>query len=507
MTARYHNLALDTAVFVCGAVVMIYEIIGSRIVSPYIGASIYIWTSLIGVILGSLSLGYWVGGRVADKGRGVGVLASVIFAAGGLVAVTILIKDVVLSVVASSPTGLEIKALVASVLLFAPASVPLGMVTPFAVRLRAHSLEDAGRTVGSLYAISTVGSIVGTFSAGFFLVPFVGSIRTLYLLAVGLFAVSLALAPLGLSRAKLAALLVLILGITSSEVTRLLKFRANELVDIDTQYSHVQVFVTDDPYTGRRIRAFATDPYFAQSGTFLDSDELVFPYSRHYRLLRHFRPGLERVLMIGGGGFSYPKQFLRDFQTASMDVVEIDPGVTEIARKYFRLSDDRRLNVIHEDGRAFIGRAAEASYDAVLIDAFGSLFSVPYHLTTTEAVSQMSRVLKPDGVLIVNIGSAFEGPADGFFRAELATYRSVFRQVYAFKVNSERRDTDLQNIILIAFKTDRPVSLRTSDTEFADLLSHRVTREFQPTLSPLTDDLAPVEYYNSIAQRHLLDPR
>src|SRR5829696_3558391 len=170
----FRRYILELTVFVCGAVVMVYEIIGSRIVSPFIGTSTYVWTSLIGVILASLSVGYWIGGRIADKRPDVKILALVIFFAGGLVSLTILIKDMILAAVASAPTGLGIKSVVAAALLFGPASVALGFVSPYAIRLKMHSVSDSGGTVGRLYALSTIGSIAGTFAAGFLLIPFVG---------------------------------------------------------------------------------------------------------------------------------------------------------------------------------------------------------------------------------------------------------------------------------------------------------------------------------------------
>ncbi len=124
---------LELTVFVCGALVMIYEIIGSRLLSPYIGASTYVWTSLIGVILAALSLGYWLGGKIADRRPELKVLSLVLFLAGGLVAVTILLKDLILSFIAQMPFGLEVKSVAAALLLFAPASILLGFVTPYAV--------------------------------------------------------------------------------------------------------------------------------------------------------------------------------------------------------------------------------------------------------------------------------------------------------------------------------------------------------------------------------------
>jgi predicted membrane-bound spermidine synthase len=155
-----NKFILEITVFVCGALVMIYEITGSRLLSPYLGASVYIWTSLIGVILAALSLGYWLGGRIADRKPDIKILAFVIFLAGGLVSVTILLKDLILAIIAESSAILEIKSVIAALLLFAPASVLLGFVTPFAVKLKMSSLADTGKTVGRLYALSTVGSIL-----------------------------------------------------------------------------------------------------------------------------------------------------------------------------------------------------------------------------------------------------------------------------------------------------------------------------------------------------------
>ena len=377
---------LDITVFVCGGVVMTYEIIGSRVLSPFIGASTYVWTSLIGVILGSLSLGYWLGGRLADRKPDLRILASVIFFAGGLIALTVLIKEIALSFIASAPVGIELRSLFASLILFAPASICLGFVTPYAVKLRMLSLQDAGKTVGRLYALSTVGSILGTFAAGFVLIPFIGSVRTLYGLSAVLLVLSVVLVPFSVSRAKIGVIVVFLFSIVSNEASVILLRQANDLHDIDTEYSRVQVFRTTDPKTGKPIEALATDPYFTQSAMFFDSDDHVFEYSRYYHLTRHFKPDLRNVLVIGGAGYSVPKDFLRRYEQVTIDVVEIDPQMTQIAEQFFKLKQDPRLRITHEDGRTFLRSSEPSKYDAILMDAFGSLFSVPYQLTTVEAV-------------------------------------------------------------------------------------------------------------------------
>lgn len=503
----YKNSILEITVFGCGALVMIFEIIGSRILAPYIGTSTYIWTSLIGVILASLSVGYWAGGRLADRRPDAKILASVIFTAGGLISLTVLIKDILLSMIASAAIGIEFKALVAALLLFAPASVCLGFVTPFAVRLKMTNIETTGQTVGRLYALSTVGSIVGTFAAGFFLIPFVGSVRTLYLIAGCLLILSLCLVPLAISKMNIATVILLLAAVGASEANYFLLRSTNDLRDIDTEYSRIQIFKTTDPKTGRPIRALATDPYFVQSARFLDSDELVLDYGRYYHLIRYFNPDFKRTLMIGGAGYSFPKEYLRQYPNALIDVVEIDPGMTQIARDYFQMTDDSRMQILHEDGRMYINRAETAKYDAILMDAFGSLFTVPTHLTTVEAVSQFSRILTDDGVIIFNLGAAISGDGNKFLNAELQTYRRIFPNVYLFKVNSDYNDTRLQNLIIVASKSAANPDWISSDPTIADLISHRYDADLQLADHILTDDLAPVEYYNSIAQNLYLSTR
>ncbi len=498
---RYSIHFINSAVFVCGAAVMVYEITGSRIVSPFIGTSTYVWTSLIGVILGALSLGYWLGGTFADKHPNVKILAGVIFAAGGAVSLTVLLKEIILAAIASTPLDLGLKAVLASLFLFAPASVLLGFVAPYAAKLRISSTDVSGRTVGRLYALSTVGSIIGTFLSGFLLIPFVGSTRTLYIIAASLFAVGISLAAFSMTRPRIAAVTLFVIAILSNEFTAFEMRRDRYFFDIDTQYSRVQIFETTEPRSGRPIRALVTDPYFIQSAVFLDSDELVFDYNKFYDIAELFKPSPRKTLMIGGAGYSYPRHYLERFPGSTIDVAEIDAEMTEIARQHFRLRDDPRMRIFHEDGRVFLNSAASDSYDVVLMDAFGSLFTVPYQLTTIEAVGQIQRVLTDDGVVIFNIGSALTGDAGRFLRAEVMTYRQVFANVYIFKVHPEFDDTRLQNFIIVASDREMRIGDESIEPDLAELLKRRVDGDIDTNdLKVLTDDLAPVEYYNSVAQ-------
>jgi predicted membrane-bound spermidine synthase len=496
----FQRYALEVAVFVCGALVMIFEINGSRILAPYLGTSTFIWTSLIGVILAALSTGYWFGGTIADRSSKVTVLASVIFLAGGLVSLTTLTKEVILGTIASFSLGLELKALLGSLFLFAPPSVAFGFVLPFAVKLRLHSVENSGSTVGRLYALSTIGSIFGTFLAGFFLLPWIGSVRTMYLIAGSLFAVSLLLAPLAIRPLNFSSLIVFVFAVVGTESINYIRWSQFHVFSVDTEYSHLTVFQPDDPKTRRKLQAMANDPFFVQSAVFLDSDDLVFEYNRYFHLASYYKPDLKRSLMIGGAAYSFPRDYLRKYPDETIDVVEIDQGMTRLAREYFRLRDDPRMSIYHMDARVFLNQAVPAHYDAILMDAFGTLFSVPYHLTTVEAARDLHRALTDDGVLVANIGAAISGEANQFLWAELATWKSVFADVKLFKVNFQRDDSELQNIIVVALKQSNGNG--GSAENFAELLSHEIPDRGVTVLPILTDDLAPVEYYNSIAQRH-----
>ena len=296
-------------------------------------------------------------------------------------------------------------------------------------------------------------------------------------------------------------LTLLVLAIAGSEMTAYYQLRIKGVHDFDTQYSRVQIFNATDAKTGRAIRAMSTDPYFVQSVVYLDGDDLFTSYSRFYHLLRHLRPGFDNTLMIGGAGFTFPKNYLQTYPNATIDVVEIDPQMDEIAREYFRLLPDDRMNIVNDDGRVFLNNAPSGSYDAVLMDAFGSLFSVPYQLTTVEAVRHIDRVLDPEGVVIFNLGAAVTGDRSQFLRSELATYHSIFPSVHVFKVHADRNDADVQNLIIVACKTvcmsGQTVS---SDPEIQTLFANRYSQTIPLDLPILTDDLAPVEHYNSFAQ-------
>jgi spermidine synthase len=483
---------LEIIVFVSGAVVMVLEMAGSRVFAPYLGTSIYIWTSLIGVIMGSLSLGYYWGGRLADKGANYKTLSKLLLIAGALVLLMDVLKDLVLNLVASGLTDPKTTSVFASLVLFAPPSVLLGMVSPYAVRLKIDDLKTSGTTVGNLYAISTVGSIVGTFLSGFVLIAFFGTSNIILILALTLIVLAIFTNYSDRLTLKLVFLVVsmgafAVSGLLNKEMLRV------GFIDKDTMYNRVWIFNSKYGKEQKLVRRMNLNKQNA-SAMYLDgSEDIVFDYQKFYNLIGVFNPEIKSAVLYGGAAYSYPKQFLKQFPLARMDVVEIDPGLTALAEKYFNLKMSDRLGVFHEDARVFLNRGSAVKYDAAFMDAFDSYYSLPNHLTTLEAVQKISDSLNDKGILFTNLISSFEGDKSGFFKAEYATYKKVFPQVYAYQVK-KLASNKVQNIVLIAFK-DKDFKYNFSGISVGSDLGGLYKINMTDSGMILTDEFAPIEKF------------
>ena len=486
---------LEIIVFLCGAVVMIFEIAGSRVLGPYLGTSIFIWTSLIGIILGSLSLGYWLGGILADRRPTFSMLAWIILGAALMIGFTTLVKEMFLAYLPRLIAGLKWQSVIASVFLFAPGSILLGMVSPYAVRLKIRTLQTTGTTVGQLYAISTVGSIAGTFAAGFFLIPAMGTTNILLTITI-LLALLSALLFISERRTSVSTFPLLLLALVSYNLYAV-NSAPKLFIDKDTQYNRVWVYDATDRITGRPIK-FMRINNESSSAMFFDSDELVFPYTRSYLLAGHFTPGFKSMLVLGGAGYSFPTYCLGKYQDATIDVVEIDPELTRLAREHFRLKDDPRLKIYHEDARTFLNRS-EKTYDVIVGDAYKSLYTIPWHLTTVEAAQKTYDMLNDGGCVLQNIISSIKGKASAFLQAELATYRHVFSNVYVIAVDNPYDLTGVQSILLVAVKSETGPPTGEDDPYLAALLLNDVTTLVDNDFPVLTDEYAPVDYYTNKA--------
>lgn len=489
---------LEITVFVSGAVVMIFELAGSRILAPYLGTSLYIWTSIIGVILGSLSIGYWLGGKFADKNPSLKQLSIIIFFNGLCIGLAGIIKDPLMtSALPAMRHFTSVSAVLSSVILFAPASILAGLVSPYAVRLKINDLKSSGKTVGNLYALSTIGSIAGTFFAGFFLIPTFGTSNIVFGLAIALILLSLPIYHQDFLIQKSTAIIAFILLVTVP--TPLIKpYTRADVIDIDTQYNRLWLQKIIDEDTGKPALIMQTDYKGAQSGRFLDSNEPVFEYMKYYQLAEYFKPGFSSSLMIGGAAYTFPSYYLERYPDASIDVAEIDPGMTEVAKKYFQLDDKNpRLGIFHEDGRIYLNNT-QKKYDVIYSDAFAST-NIPHQLTTLETAKRIYSTLNDDGVVIFNIISGIDGKRGKFLRAEIETFKSVFPQVYLFSVERHGDGEIMQNVIMVASKQKEVFDFKSQDQRLQALLDTKWQKPIDNDMPILTDDFSPVEFYHQQA--------
>ena len=492
------GLAVSTAVFLSGAVLLGVEIAASRVLAPTFGSSLYVWGALIGVVLSGLSIGYWVGGVLADRWPSPYLFVGAIALGAMLVLAIPVVDDWVLEQVVTWDPGPRLDPLVAAIVLFGPMSVVLASVSPIAVRLAAREIDRMGRTAGRLFAISTAGSIAGTFATSFWLVPEYGTDQVLAVGAVVLLAAAGAVALLeglwlpGAGLVAAAGAAVLAVGALAPETTGTVLggtaarnwsplYRERDVqtprkldpaeVGLggegftvrearDTRYHHL-VVVEDD--TSRYLRF---DSSF-QSGMYLnDPFRTRFSYSDYLELGLAYNPSATKILVIGLGGAAVQKRLWRDFRDVVVTTVELDPDVVDASYAWFHLPrDPRRLPVVVDDGRRFLQRTDER-FDVIMVDAFYS-DGVPFHMTTLEFVRLMRDRLTPGGVIATNVIGAITGGSSQITRALWKTYATVFPTVELHPVYegpSDRRPDDIRNIILVASERAAPSPARLAES-------------------------------------------
>jgi spermidine synthase len=483
--------SIEIVVFVSGAVVMAYELVASRILAPYLGTSTIIWTSVIGVILASLSLGYYWGGKIADRKPSLIGLGRMILLSSIFIAATSAIYNPFLSIISNKIADIRLSSVISSIILFAPTSVLLGMVSPYAAKLKLHNLKSSGSQIGSLYALSTLGSIFGTFLTGFFLLGFLGSSKILMLLTI-----VLAVTAVSLAGGKLFKMIMLLVLITTLSKTfpHTNSSLETTVTEMESVYSRIGIYdqkISNATFKNK-IRILSYGKKY-QSAMYLDSpNELVFDYSKYFDLVFHFNPDIKNVLLIGGGAYSYPKHILNIYPQVILDVVEIDPLVTNLAKKYFFLPDKSNLSIFHTDGRLFLNKAKK-SYDSIFIDTFKSDFELPYEIFTLESIQKMHTILSDNGMVIANIVSGIDGENSKVIKSVTRTFTQVFPKLQLFRVY-EAESTYTQNIILLAHKNQNPKNAKSNYPDIQKYLGNEIWINYDKA-PLLTDDFSPLDYY------------
>lgn len=432
-------------VFGSSAAVLVLEITSLRLIAPYVGITLETNTAVIGFALAAIALGAWTGGRAADALDPRLLIGPLLVAGGGLVLLITPIVRFVADWVGPSQAA-SVALLLAAVTVFLPAAL-LSAVPPMVVKLQLASLSETGSVVGRLSGISTLGAIVATFVTGFVLVALVPT--SVILLGTGsLLALAGLAMTLSFSRARgtragkthpsVAASLGLVV------VAAGLGVLAPQPCDTETRYHCASVVsVAGD----ERILILDTLRH-----SYLDLDDpthLEFAYTRAIAaaLDEHASAGAPlSVLHVGGGGMTLPRYLLETRPGGVNQVLEVDPGVVSVDRERLALPDDEGLRVTVGDGRVGLARAPSGESDVVVGDAFGGV-AVPWHLTTQEAVTDVSRVLVPGGLYALNIID--HDPLD-FARAEIATVASIFSQVLVISPSGDLVGASGGNLVVLA---------------------------------------------------------
>lgn len=412
---------------ICGAMVMVVEVLGSRVIGPFFGVSLFVWSSLISVAMISLAIGYYGGGIFCDKNSSPKYLYRIILAAGILVLLIPVIRGPIIKM--CIPLDLRLGTFVCSLLLFAPPLILLGAVSPFVVRLAALEMGKLGRTVGGFYAISTLGSVAGTLLTGFVLIIYLGVTKIFIL--VGLVLIALAVFYFVYIGKKYICLLLLIAPLVAYQCAgeRLRSATlaggtvAQVVENLDGHYGNIKV--VEYRYSNRGIREMLVDGC-VQTGIDMQTGQSVYPYPYLLSIIPfNMNPAGKRALVIGLGGGVIPTWY--EAQGVKTDVVDIDPHVVSYARQYFGFKSSGTVNI--EDARTYLAQTREM-YDFIVIDVFTS-DAAPSHIISTEALALVKARLNSGGVLALNfIGRS--GGDDFVVKSVLKTLRVHFANIEIF---------------------------------------------------------------------------
>lgn len=405
---------LEIISFVTGFVLLAYELIAARVMAPSIGSSTYVWTSVIGIIIAALSLGYVAGGKLADARNRASDVVWLCLLAALFVVISRVAHFGVLESIAASGSDPRIQAVMAATILFAPASFVLGAISPYLVKLKLTSLADSGQSVASLSATNSVGGIVGTFVTGFILFGYVGLQESLTIMVVLLVAISWLFVPkMYIAQRIAASALLLLFG--SATTTQ-------DVIAIDTPSSHYTIGTGQ--FNGRQATYLTTGPTGIQSAVYDNYPrELVFWYTNAIaQIAQETDP--ERILVLGGGAYTLPQYFADKYPDATIDAVEIDPALEEISKKYFRYTAPDSVTSIAQDARTYVEQTDE-SYDFIVVDVYGDT-EIPASLMTEEFGRALDKIVTDNGVVAVNLVAGLSKNCRPIFAAADGLYRQHF---------------------------------------------------------------------------------
>jgi MFS family permease len=467
-------------VFVASAAVLVVEILGIRLLAPYVGLTLETTTAIIGTVLAGIAAGSALGGRAADR-VSPRLLLPVLFAAGGALAIaTVPLVRVFGSALRG---GGDAAALVIALTALLPPATALSAVTPVVVKLQLRDLGTSGSVVGRLSAWATTGGLVGTFATGFVIVPLLATDVALYALGVVLIALALALGRGGAPWSG--PVIVLFAGAT---VLGGIAVAVGSPCDAETRYHCARVDVDPQRPSGRTLVLENLRHSYVDLD---DPRRLELDYTRWIGdAIDGMAPRgapLEGVF-LGGAGFTLPRYLLATRRGSRTRVHEVDGELVDLARERLGLRTGRDVRVVEGDARVTLTGEATASADLLVGDAFGGR-AIPWHLSTVEFAREIRRVLRPAGVYALNL---IDQPPLALARAEAATLREVFADVALVALPSATGRPTGGNLVLLASERALPGRLR-SASRGARTYDGRATEHFAADAEPLRDLDAPAD--------------
>ncbi len=482
--------SLEITVFLSGALTMMLELIAARVLSPYVGSSNLIWTTIIGIMLTSMSIGYWFGGKMADKNKenDIKMLSNYLLISAIATSIIPILEVVLIDVLSQLSSNLIFVAITCATITFGVPSFLLATVSPIAVKIKNNSMDHVGATSGKISSLSTIGSIFGTFFAGFVLIPNLGVRNIILACSILLWILSIYLFNKKDKKFYVLMILELLIIIGFNLLGNyLFKLNNTQITkDIDSEYSRIwvtNVNVGENTYKTLQVDT-GIESYINQ-----ETGEMGATYLYYYDLFEYYNKEAKNALMIGGAAYTYPMHYLKKYEDKTIDVVEIDRTMTEIAEEEFGLDKNHpNLGLITQDGRSYLNYNKK-KYDTIFIDAFKGI-NAPFELTTYEAMQKVYDSLEEDGTVITNIISAIEGKDADFIEYEYSTYQAIFDNVKVFKVNPDYSNSEKQNLILVGIKGNGNINTD-KEEEYNSLLSNEV-KDFRSNRPVVTDDYAPI---------------
>jgi SAM-dependent methyltransferase len=472
-------------VFFASGAVLVLEIVGLRLVAPYLGVTLQVSSAVIGIALAAIAYGAWAGGRLADRMDPRLLLAPAFLIAAVATALTLPLVRWAGELLRGSAAGGVL--LLAALAVFTPAAF-LSAITPLVVKLQLIHLGETGRVVGRLSSIGTLGAITATLLTGFVLVAALPTSVILLGLAAALAVAGLLLgSPWGTLFRRRGTSTMVIVGLVGAGLTA----ATPNPCDVETAYHCARVQADPERPTGRLLLLNSARHSYVDLA---DPTHLEFAYAQWVgALIDQLPTGPLRALHIGGGGFTIPRYVAAKRPGSYGKVLELDGSLVALDRSQLGLTTGPDLDVLVGDARVGLGREPSSGYDLVMGDAFGH-HVVPWHLTTREFVAEVRRVLRPDGVYALNV---IDYPPARFVRAEIATVSAVFGHVAVVAPPDALAARVPSNYVILA--SDAPLPLDALRRQLAGLpapvrvLDGVDLAGFVGRGRVLTDDYAPVD--------------